>query len=966
MSDDLHARIAFLEAQLAALRAETLPPPSSAQRIDADSASDNIQASAGRDALVLREITIQPGGTLVVGGNLADLPSDPEAIQVALASYLRALFDRYCFLNLQSLGEGARQARVTLRSVFISVCTEYTIPDLGALLGEQAEDAPRHGTRTTLKSPAQMSDDLRRWMDELLTPDDRQWLVAADAAPQPESGKVAPDDHRVQVVRMLQARRTALELIRHESAIVLLGDPGSGKTTVLRHLALGFAHASLHADAVGAAIDSELAWNGPLPLPILVQLRRFAEGLSGPPNSADPLLRHIEGVLAGDRLDTLARHVLTRLEAGSVIVLLDGLDEVADATRRAWVSQSAARFQSRFPQCRIVLTSRIYAYREPCLLPPPFRVVTIQPLEQPAQDEFLLRWYRAALLQGSELVGDEQERAAQERSRELIDALSRRPRLREIAANPLLLTMIALVHQHRMRLPQQRARLYEECLLLLLEQWELHHADGERAGLAAELGVPDQTDRLALIQPIAYELHVCGREEASNLEARRWLLERFLDLAHDNGERAKALIERFLDFLEGRSGLLIARDIKDRYAFPHKTFLEYLAARELVRGERMQEKIVAHRHAATWREVILLVAGHLVAGGLVREARAIAWVLLEADSEGSEGFFRSAVLASEILEELGGVLGREGQALKDQVVAALVALVQGGALSARERVDAAFMLGRLGDPRLLTPEHPASWCDVAPGPFWYGDDRKGDLKQVRLDNGFKIARFTVTNAEFAGFITAGGYNHEPWWTPEGWTFLQPGGHPYDNQEERIIVPRRWHHSAYNEPTQPVVGVSWYEAAAYCMWLTERGHQEGWLPNNAEIRLPTSLEWERAARGDDKRRYPWGDDPPTPKHSNYGETGIGRPSPVGCFPLGAAGCGTEDMVGNVQEWMATASDTAEQVMPVKDFTPNQRVLLAYNDYSDGIEQLCCGSRYRSYPGIRGSDWSFRVIWSPRST
>ncbi|NNJ11957.1 SUMF1/EgtB/PvdO family nonheme iron enzyme [Chloroflexales bacterium ZM16-3] len=950
---DIAAKIAALEAQIAALRAEAPPP---AQRIEADTASDNIQASAGRDALVLREITIAPGGTLVVGGQPLDLPPDPADIQAALVAYLHSLFERYCFLNLTGLAGGARQARVELRSVFVSVRTDYTIPDLGALLGEQADDAPRRSTRMTLKSPAQLSDDLRRWLDELLPPEDRQWLVAADAAPQPDSGRAAPDDHREQVVRMLQARRTALELIRHEPALVLLGDPGSGKTTVLRHLALGFAHARLHADAPGAALDPELAWDGPLPLPILVQLRRFAEGLSGPPASADPLLRHIEGVLADDRLDALARHLLARLEAGSVILLLDGLDEVADDTRRAWVSQAAARFQSRFPKSRVVLTSRIYAYRDTCMLPPPFRVVTIQPLEQPAQDDFLLRWYRAALLQGSELAGDEQERAAQERSRELIDALSRRPRLREIAANPLLLTMIALVHQHRYRLPQQRADLYKECLLLLLDQWEQRRAEGEPAGLAVELGVPDQTDRLALIQPIAYELQLCGREEASNREARRWLLERFLDLANGDGERAKALIGRFLDFLEGRSGLLIARDIKERYAFPHKTFQEYLAARELIRSERMLEEIVDHRHAATWREVILLVAGQLVAGGLVREARAIAWKLLDADPEGSEGFYRSAALAGEILEELGGVLGREGQSLKEQVVTALVQLVQGGALGANERVDAAFLLARLGDPRLPAPKHPAYWCDVAPGPFWYSDDQKGELKQVCLDYAYKIARFPVTNAAFADFMEAGGYEREAWWTPEGWKY---------SQRSRWSEPRYWRDSRYNEPTQPVVGVSWYEAAAYCIWLTEHGHRERWLPADAEIRLPTSLEWERAARGDDsKRRYPWGDDPPTPEHSNYGETGIGQPAPVGCFPLGAAGCGGEDMAGNVYEWMCSTGEQPERAQ--KDFTPDTGALLSWSYFGDSSEYLCCGSRIRYSPCNWNYSWSFRVLWSPRST
>ena len=97
----------------------------------------------------------------------------------------------------------------------------------------------------------------------------------------------------------------------------------------------------------------------------------------------------------------------------------------------------------------------------------------------------------------------------------------------------------------------------------MLETWEQRRADGAPAGLAAELGVAGQIDYLPLIQPLAYELHVRGAEEASNREAKSWLLERFVELSGDDVPRARQLIERFLAFLEGRSGLLIARDIRD-------------------------------------------------------------------------------------------------------------------------------------------------------------------------------------------------------------------------------------------------------------------------------------------------------------------------------------------------------------------------------------------------------------------
>jgi formylglycine-generating enzyme required for sulfatase activity len=289
------------------------------------------------------------------------------------------------------------------------------------------------------------------------------------------------------------------------------------------------------------------------------------------------------------------------------------------------------------------------------------------------------------------------------------------------------------------------------------------------------------------------------------------------------------------------------------------------------------------------------------------------------------------------------------------------------------RLEAAGLLGA-DDPRLLDAQTGENrlgtyWCQIEAGPFWYGENQDA-LQRVELDYGYQVARYPVTNAEYARFINAGGYEQQEWWTEQGWMYLSPSGerayYDHEYQGRAITQPRLWEDEQFNAPTQPVVGVSWFEAAAYCHWLTAAGHAAGWLPLAEEIRLPTSLEWERAARHTDQRPYPWGEAEPTPEHANYDETAIGQPSPVGCFPTGGAVCGALDLSGNVLEWLATPSGRAAQMGAEKDFTASDGVLMSWSYYGDPKGELVCGSRLRSNAYIRDDNWGFRIIRSLRSS
>jgi len=134
---------------------------------------------------------------------------------------------------------------------------------------------------------------------------------------------------------------------------------------------------------------------------------------------------------------------------------------------------------------------------------------------------------------------------------------------------------------------------------------------------------------------------------------------------------------------------------------------------------------------------------------------------------------------------------------------------------------------------------------------------------------YRIARYPVTNAEFAEFIKATGHKSK-------------------------AVKR-------DLPDHPVVNVSWHEAQAYCKWLTEKLRADGTLQADENARLPTEAEWEKAARGEYGREWPWGDEW-DPAKCNSAENGPGTTTPVGQYsPQGDSPYGVVDMAGNVWEW-----------------------------------------------------------------
>jgi predicted NACHT family NTPase len=378
---------------------------------------------------------------------------------------------------------------------------------------------------------------------------------------------------------------------------VLLGDPGAGKSTLARFLVLTLAG--------GSAATALPGLDGRLPL--LVELRVFADLRGECPTFLDFLHRMHEREGLGLPRDLLEWYLA---EDGRALVVFDGLDELFDPKVREAVAREIGGFAAHFPRVRVVVTSRVIGYRRPVLDNEGFAHFTVQDLDTDQIGTFVQRWYGVALR-------DRPAEAAARRDR-LMRAVADSPSIRELAGNPLLLTILAIIGRRR-ELPRERRKVYEHAATVLVEQWDptrhLHDAS-----VRVDYVTPD--DRRQMLRRVAARMqagrsglagnHIRGEElveELAGYLTGRYQLE---PVAAATGARAMLAQFRERNFILSRYGAEV-------YGFVHRAFLEYFCADQIVRRfqhtrELSPEKLTrevfgAHWADDAWREVLLLVVG---------------------------------------------------------------------------------------------------------------------------------------------------------------------------------------------------------------------------------------------------------------------------------------------------------------------------------------------------------------------
>ncbi|MCP4627379.1 MAG: SUMF1/EgtB/PvdO family nonheme iron enzyme, partial [bacterium] len=771
------------------------------------------------------------------------------------------------------------------------------------------------------------------------------------------------DQVRDYLVRQKESRRiSAQEMLNLHKKLVLLGDPGSGKSTLVNFLTHVMAQAGRAENPSEwlSRLKKTGPWDHDFLFPIRVILKDFAAAPSDEVRSGkERLLSYLKIALEPSGLADFWSEIYDGLVSMEqpYLILFDGLDEVPFELRET-VVRTIDNFAEKYRHNRYLVTCRIYAYIGQNYQLKGFQQATLTPFSQEQIESFIEAWYHELSLRGRFTKQEAGTRAGQ-----LKQAASRSD-LVGLAERPLLMTVMALLHTFRGQLPDDRVELYQWTVDLLMRRWEAR-VSGEK-GLLETLNLPGlkMNNLEAGLYEVAFHVHVQhGNEGAADITEETLLkvLKSYLGGSWDKAEQ-------FVNYVRERTGLLI-RHKPGAYRFPHRTFQEYMAACHLVVGTLeypLEASRLVREDPDRWRIVFILAAGH--AARTHRQGQAIASINALCPTRISEVLdasisdFRIANIAGEALLEIGQI-DEKCKTIGDAAFGCvrewlLAAIAAHKLLIPEERVASGNILSQIGDPRFdpanwyLPNDEAAGFIKIPADPFLMGtaakdapalraelpdylrDSVEREMPQHRVElSEYYIGKYPVTVSQFRIFLQESGHNASNEWA--NWN-------RFDNH--------------------PAVEISWHDATAYCEWLTDRFKDRGWL-----IRLPTEAQWERSARGTKGLKYPWGTEKIDPNRANYNETGINSTSPVGCFPGGISPCGAMDMSGNVREWCRDWYNKDYYAKsPSKDpsgLSKGSDRVFRGGSWGRDARRCRAASRFSGDPDRRSDNLGFRLVLLP---
>lgn len=400
--------------------------------------------------------------------------------------------------------------------------------------------------------------------------------------------------------RQLQRHRLAdskqpscsvLEILQDSSCqyLVILGDPGTGKSMLAQYIVLSWAEAP----------QSK-------PIPLLIELRNYTRDFYSP--HIQPTTRRsrtfLEYIQQGSNIFHLNQHLplYQQLKSGNTFVIFEGLDEVSDPAEREHVITEIIRFIQEFPKVRVLVTVRSLGYKPQQLMEANFRHFTLQELEPTQIGQFLTKWHYL-------VFGENPDRERlQEQLQTTMQASST---LRQLAGNPLLLSVIVILNHHQ-PLSQHRAELHAQIAQFWLDSWDIEK------GLVAsgQLGL---LEKEAILCQVAYHMQTTSEDSAGNLISRTELEEMITTYLQSLAVKTPRVLANLI-IEEWRTHHFILCYVGDSYyAFLHRSLFEYFCAlyfvtqlkqRQTLTIETLKQDVFGkYRQDSAWHEILRLITG---------------------------------------------------------------------------------------------------------------------------------------------------------------------------------------------------------------------------------------------------------------------------------------------------------------------------------------------------------------------
>jgi energy-coupling factor transporter ATP-binding protein EcfA2 len=384
-----------------------------------------------------------------------------------------------------------------------------------------------------------------------------------------------------------QSRRQSIhEFLDQERPAVcaVIGAPGSGKSTLLRHTA-----------RLVASQGKERLRR----IPVMLALRDHADALTGDSDTLPTLAELIRSDIGALSVTEPLGWWEAQLRSGNCLILLDGLDEVARSEHRAALAEWIEKQIAKHPKNDFVITSRPHGYQTAVI--PQATVLQVRPFTTDQIRQFVVGWCRAAERHATGSSGPEIDQRADEEADDLLAQLYAAPALMELAVNPLLLTMMVLVHRERRSLPAGRADLYNQvCDVMLWRRLESKKMEVKPPGAV----------RQRILASLAYDMMVAETRDYPRSDVLA-VFDRAL-AQMDTDISAEDLLTAIVE----SSGLLVERE-KDQFAFAHHTIGEYLASTH-IRSKNLSSTLIRAVGDPWWRETTLLYVTDADANEIVK------------------------------------------------------------------------------------------------------------------------------------------------------------------------------------------------------------------------------------------------------------------------------------------------------------------------------------------------------------